>query len=65
MTTESARYEELLALQQAGVIKDLRRQVLIEAHLNPAVRWIVAFEYLHVGSNCLVSEDIDPELETK
>ncbi|NKI68932.1 hypothetical protein GN109_05825 [Collimonas pratensis] len=62
MTTECARYEELLALQQAGVIKDLRRQVAIG---DAASKCVIDFQYVHVGSNCLVSEDMDPELETK
>ena len=60
---EAKRWQELKAMESAGLIKELRRQVpfvlaesvILQGRKKPAMRYIADFEYMQ--NNCLVVED--------
>lgn len=65
---ESRRYADLLLLERAGKIKDLRRQVPYiiapgvklhgEKRARPAVRYICDFVYTALPSGVVIVEDV-------
>ena len=63
---ELARYQELLLLQRAGKISELRRQVsfllspavVIQGRMRPALRYVADFVYRPHDSPVAVVEDV-------
>ncbi|WP_235837979.1 DUF1064 domain-containing protein [Chitinasiproducens palmae] len=68
---EAARYQTLKAMQAAGQIRDLRRQVpfvlteavVLDGRKKPALRYVADFTYVEGGA--LVVEDVKSTITAK